>query len=207
MAERTPGDDEAGADGEPARPDKRRARARRRNLAALGVIAVVAFGAYFFWLRPLLEMVTYEPVDQMNEIADWLIATESERELEQLARDIRARATELDVPFGRTNHPALVAMVPEKLWRFEGQQGKHPELTRWLMLLPASVHIHKPLFANGSHDIMIFDEAPASPPTGFFGRIVGERVYVVSYHCQRCSTKPAGHSREVARGDARTESN
>ena len=152
--------------------------------------------AYLLWLKPLLGMVTYEPVDQVNEIADWLIATDAGDELELLAGDIRARATELEIPLGRRDEPALIEMVHEMFWRFEGQRGKHARLGRWIMLLPNSVSIHKPLFANGFHSIMIFDKVPASPPEGFFGRIVSDRVFVVSYHCGRCSRplKPAGRT-------------
>ena len=193
MATRAPGAEEAGGQ---RRPSARTKRSGRTKWVLVAAFAVVASAAYFFWLKPALEMVTYEPVDQVNEIADWLIASDAGDELELLAGNIRARATKLEIPLGRRDEPALIEMVPEKFWRFEGQQGQHARLGRWIMLLPNSVSIHKPLFANGFHSIMIFDKAPTSPPEGFFGRIVGDRVFVVSYHCGRCSTNPAGHSRE-----------
>ena len=156
----------------------------------LGVVLVVGAWWAYSMFRLMRDMTTYEPVDKVNAAADWLIVNDRARELEEIARRLRTRASELEISayLSRMDDPELTRMVPERFWLLGGQP-------RYIVIRTDSVALHWPLFANGYHEIVVFQDAPVEPPTGYFGRIVNDRVYVVSYHCQRCGDHPAGHAR------------
>lgn len=83
-------------------------------------------------------------------------------------------------------HPAVsIDKLPSKFWNLG---GSYPGPPKAIVRLDKNAVVLQ--WGGGRHEIMIFGAAPANPPTGFYGRKVSERVYVIASGSARVNGVP-----------------
>lgn len=167
--------------------------------ATLALAAVVFIGFYFSFgtgqdghARFVRWMDGESGAEQdVNDTFTALQASDGASDLESFADGVLRTYARPDAGAGPATRPGLphttvsIDKLPSKFWNLGGSYPGPPKV---VVRLDKNAIVLQ--WGGGRHEIMIFGAAPANPLTGFYGRKVSERVYVVASGSARVKDVP-----------------